>query len=467
MTRHSTRFFDSHAHIDKSSFGNEIDEVIQRAIKEDIEYIINIGSSSDPSLWDEVIEISKKYSFIKFSLGVHPHNAKDATLCLYEKLYSYIKKNHPVAIGETGLDNYYDFSPLKVQEKTFRKQIDIAKKVNLPIIIHCRDAHELCIKIIEEEKANEIGGVVHCFSTNLNIAEKYLDYGFYISIPGIITFKKSEELRESVKKIPIEMMLIETDSPYLAPKPFRGKRNEPAFIKWTAEEIAKIKNLSIEDVARITSINAKNLFKIDNFNYEPKITYAIRNSLYLNITNKCNLHCTFCGKWRNWMVKGHYLKIPKEPSCEEIINALKKENFEKYREVVFCGYGEPTLRIDVIKEVSFYLKDKGVKRIRINTDGLANLVHQRDILPELKGLIDTLSVSFNAENPENYVQYCRSKYGEKAYYEVLNFIKRAKELSFEVIATVVELPQIDVQKCKKIAEDRGAIFKLRHYDDIG
>jgi TatD DNase family protein len=289
--------------------------------------------------------------------------------------------------------------------------------------------------------------------------------GFLLSIPGTITFKKSFTLQEVIRRIPLEKILLETDCPYLAPEPYRGKRNEPAYLRNTAEKVASLKGLSLEDVARITSLNAKLLFGVGEGIPQGKIVYPIRNSLYLNITNRCSNHCTFCAKNASYIVKGHDLELAREPSAEELIQAVGDP--QRYQEIVFCGFGEPLLRLDTVKAVAAELKKKGA-RVRIDTDGQANLVYGRNILPELKGLVDAISVSLNAETAEKYQRLCRSPFGEEGFRGLLDFIREAKKFIPEVAATIVEMPGVDIEACRRLAEDElGVKFKRRAYDEVG
>jgi len=280
-----------------------------------------------------------------------------------------------------------------------------------------------------------------------------------------VTFPNSFTLQEVVRRIPLEKILLETDSPYLAPEPYRGKRNEPAYIRKTAEKVASLKGLSFEDVCRITSLNAKILFGIGDEIPKGKIAYPIRHSLYLNLTNRCSNRCTFCAKNMSFVVKGHDLELSREPSAEELIEAVGDP--KRYQEIVFCGFGEPLLRLETVKTVAAELKKKGA-RVRIDTDGQANLVYGRNILPELKGLVDALSVSLNAENAEKYNRLCRSTFGEKGFPGVLDFIREAQRVIPEVVATVVEMPGVDVEACRRLVEEElGVKFKRRAYNEVG
>ena len=185
--------------------------------------------------------------------------------------------------------------------------------------------------------------MLHCFSGDLEMARRCIDLGFAISIPGTVTFPTNEALREVVRGVKIEHLLVETDCPYLAPVPHRGKRNEPAYVRLTAEKVAELKGLTIEDVARITALNTRRLFGLGSADEHARIAYRIRDSLYLNITNRCSNRCSFCAKFGDFTVKGHYLRLDHEPGFAEVMAAIREHR--EYDEVVFCGYGEPLLRL--------------------------------------------------------------------------------------------------------------------------
>lgn len=450
-------FIDSHCHLSFPQYDSDRTELIARLKKEGIDYVIDIGTEEDN--WANVLALSQQHDFIYSALGVHPHDAKKTNLQTYERLKKLSENKKIAAIGETGLDFFCNLSPKEMQTDVFRQHIRTAKEVKKPLIIHIRDAYQDAIAIIKEERADECGGVLHCFSGDYESAKFFMDAGFFISFAGQITFPKNN-YPELIKNIPIGKIMIETDAPYLAPVPKRGQRNEPSFIKYTAQKIAEIKELSIEDVARITSLNAKKIFAIG----EGKIAYPIRNSLYLNITNRCTNECTFCVRYKTDFVKGHNLRLQKEPELEEILNELK--DAEKYKEVVFCGFGEPLIRLDLVKQICENLKTRDVS-VRIDTNGHGNLIHKRNILPELKGLVDSISISLNVENEEKYFNICRPSFGKETYTKVIEFIKEAKKYIPEVNVSVVNMPEIDIEKCKTIARELGVGFRLRGYDEVG
>jgi TatD DNase family protein len=228
--------------------------------------------------------------------------------------------------------------------------------------------------------------------------------------------------------------------------------------------IAQVKGLSFDDVARITSFNAMQLFGIGVIPERGRITYPIRNSLYLNITNRCTSACTFCVRYHTDFVKGHNLRLGEEPTADELIKEIGDP--KRFAEVVFCGYGEPLLRLDVVKKVAVEVKRCG-GRIRIDTNGHANLIHKRNVLPELAGVVDAVSVSLNAQNAELYNRISQPKFGIETYEAVKRFIRESKNYIPDVTATVVSLPEVDVDACRKIAEELGARFRVREYNSVG
>lgn len=253
--------FDTHVHLNAEQFDEDLEEVISRAREAGVEKMVVVGF--DRPTINRAMELIEQYEFLYASIGWHPVDAidmKDEDLAWIEEL-----SNHPkvVAIGEMGLDYHWDKSPKDVQKEVFRKQIHLAKKVKLPIIIHNRDATQDIVDILREEGAEEVGGIMHCFSGSPEIAQECVDMNFYISLGGPVTFKNAKKPKEVAKEIPLEKLLIETDCPYLAPHPNRGKRNEPAYVKLVAEQIAELKEVSLEEVEKITTENAKKLFNIN------------------------------------------------------------------------------------------------------------------------------------------------------------------------------------------------------------
>ncbi len=463
-------FIDTHAHLDNERYDVDRAGVIKRALDAGLRHIITVVCWDRARGFEPVKELVNAHDFISASLGVHPHEAK---YIKGEGVFNEMKelalafKQRVLAIGEAGLDYHRSETPKDAQRLVFARQIGLARELNLPLIVHSRDSHADTMEALKSEGAPSTGGVFHCFSGSAEEAEEALNAGFHISFTGNITFKNAQGLRDTVKAVPIERMLIETDCPYLAPEPMRGKRNEPSYVVHVAKAVAGIKGLSVEDVARITTLNAVDLFGLGGRGgkEEPKIAYRIRNSLYLNITNRCTNHCAFCAKFKSYTVKGHYLRLREEPEFMDIVRAAGPEP-EKYDEVVFCGFGEPLIRIDLVRQAGMHFKRKGCK-IRIDTDGLANLVHKRNVLPELM-FVDCISVSLNAPDSGTYQRLVKTPFGDKAYPALLYFLREAKKFIPKVVASVVAVPGLDIEACRKVAEDDlGVEFRVREYDNVG
>jgi TatD DNase family protein len=251
---------DSHAHLEMPEFDQDRDEVIQRAKKQGIGYIITIGIQIPEA--EKAIALTETYDWIYAAIGIHPHYAQEIGENTYEKLESLASHPKVIAFGEIGLDFFRNLSPREVQLRRFRELIHIGKKLKLPLIIHDRNAHRETLTILEEENGFKGGGVIHCFSGDYDMAKKCVDRGFSISVPGTVTFKNATGLQDVVKKLPLDTMIVETDAPFLAPFPFRGKRNEPAYVMYTAKKIGELKNRSFEEVAQQTTENIRNLFNI-------------------------------------------------------------------------------------------------------------------------------------------------------------------------------------------------------------
>lgn len=253
-------FIDTHVHLNAEQYNEDLQDVIDRALVAGVNQMVVIGF--DQKTIKRAIELAEEYDFIYAVVGWHPVDAIDCTdedLQWIEELASHPKV---VAIGETGLDYHWDKSPKEIQQQVFRKQIQLAQRVNLPLVIHNRDATEDVVRILQEEQAEKTGGVMHCFGGSVETAKTCIDMNFMISLGGPVTFKNAKKPKEVATEIPLEWLMIETDAPYLAPHPHRGKRNEPSLVPLVAEEIARLKGVSIEEVAQATTENAKRFYKL-------------------------------------------------------------------------------------------------------------------------------------------------------------------------------------------------------------
>jgi TatD DNase family protein len=254
------KFIDSHAHLDDKAFDEDRDKVIDTLKDNNIELVLDPGSDLDSS--KAAVELAGKYPFIYAAVGCHPHDSKfmnGDTMDIFREL---AKNKKVIGIGEIGLDYFYDNSDRETQKIWFREQIRLAKELDMPYIVHDREAHEDVFKIMKEENYDGTRGILHCYSSSVEMAKEFMKLGFFISLGGPVTFKKSKTPKLVAREVPLDRILIETDSPYLTPEPFRGKRNEPKYVKYAAEEIARIKEVPVDVVAKKTAENFRKLFNL-------------------------------------------------------------------------------------------------------------------------------------------------------------------------------------------------------------
>lgn len=259
-------FIDSHAHIDGPEFDTDRDDILERAQAAGVSVILNVGTGDPHSgAFERAVALGQKHDFVYTAIGTHPHDARFYNDRAEEKINELVQSEHVLAWGEIGLDFHYDNSPRDVQVDVFKRQLRAARECDLPVVIHTREAESETIEILRSEyDGAERRGVFHCFSGSRELAQRALELGFMISFSGIVTFKKAEALRDVAREVPLERLLIETDCPYLAPIPYRGKRNEPAYVVEVALCLAGIHGVDIDEIARVTSENFLNFFKIQS-----------------------------------------------------------------------------------------------------------------------------------------------------------------------------------------------------------
>ena len=455
---------DSHAHLTYKGLREDMDGVVDRARAAGLTAIITVGV--DPEDSRQAVSAAGRYHDVYASIGCHPHDVARFDETQLDDLAGLASEGKVVAWGETGLDFYRDYAPRDLQRKWFKAQAATARELGLPLVVHDREAHEETLKVIEEEVKYGLRGVMHCFSGDLSFARRVLKTGFLLSIPGTVTYPGNDKLREVAAAVPLEKCLLETDCPFLSPQKVRSKRNEPAYVRYVAEEIALLRGLSVEDVGRITSRAASELFGLGGVK-SGTLAYPIRRSLYLNITDRCTNACAFCAKARSSVVKGHDLTLMAEPVAEEILAAVESQGGAgAWDELVFCGFGEPLTRLGVVLRVARELKAAGARRIRVNTDGLASLFHGEEVPPLLAGVVDAVSVSLNAPDAQTYERLCRPTL-PGAYGAVREFISSAVSLIPEVTASVVAVPGLDIEACRRVAEELGASFRVRPFNEVG
>ena len=260
----SLRLIDSHCHLDADRFSGDRDAVVERALAAGVQQIVTVGASDDLQANFDAVALAARYACVFATVGIHPHAATKVTPAVMDTVRGLATAPKVVAIGETGLDYYYDHSPRPTQQEVFRQFIDLARRVQLPLVVHLRDAFADALAAMRAERAAEIGGVIHCFSGDRAAARAFLDLGFDVSFSGIVTFKNAEELRAVAAMVPADRFLVETDAPFLAPVPNRGKRNEPAYVVFTAAAIATVRRQPLEEVAALAAANARRRFALPN-----------------------------------------------------------------------------------------------------------------------------------------------------------------------------------------------------------
>ncbi|MDW7709095.1 MAG: YchF/TatD family DNA exonuclease [Deferrisomatales bacterium] len=455
---------DTHAHLTLKGLREDLEGVLGRARKAGVGAVITVGI--DPEDSRAAVRLAESTAGVWATVGVHPHDAAGLTAAALDDLAALARSPAVVAWGETGLDFYRDRSPRADQERWFREQVVRARELELPLVVHDREAHAETLAVLREEGRGRLRGVFHCFSGDEAFARAVLALGFHLSFPGTVTYPRNEALRQAAASVPLERVLLETDCPFLAPQPVRGRRNEPAYLVHTAREVARLRGLELEDVARITTRASRELFGVGEAQ-EPRIAYPIRRSLYLNVTSRCTNRCAFCAKSRSSAVKGHDLTLLREPEVQAVLAAVEAEGGPAaWDEVVFCGLGEPLLRLGLVLELARELRGRGAHRIRVNTDGLASLVHGRDVAADLEGVVDAVSVSLNAPDAATYERLCRPGV-EGAYPALLEFLRQVRDRLPEVTATVVAVPGLDVEACRQVARELGVGFRVRAYDEVG
>jgi len=253
---------DSHCHLDEDIWGDELEDVMARAVSAGVSTMVTIGSDDSVAYAQRAVRLAESTDMVFATVGIHPHNAANCSDDVFETISTLAQHPCVVGIGETGLDYHYDLSPRPVQQAVFRRFIGLAKALDKALVIHVRDAFEDCIRILEQEDIRDVRTIIHCFTGQQVHAEKFLELGCWLSIPGIVTFKNAGDIPAVATLTPPDKLLIETDCPYLAPVPHRGKRNEPAFLVHTAEFVASLRGISLDTLAQFTGTNAKQVYRL-------------------------------------------------------------------------------------------------------------------------------------------------------------------------------------------------------------
>jgi TatD DNase family protein len=455
-------FFDSHCHLHDEKFERDVERVIDRARAANVLRMLTLGDSVESSR--RALALARRQPEVLAAVGIHPHNAHDADDAAFRHIEELLESPRAVAVGEIGLDYYHHHSGHEKQRAVFRRQLAMAREHRMPVAIHCREAYEDLFADLKAEKGSEIGGVCHCFSGTASDARRLVEMGFAIGVGGTCTYTKAEDVRDALRAVTISDVLLETDSPYLAPQSKRGRRNEPANIPIIARAVAELYGESYRDVARITSFNTERAFRLRK-EHLPNAVYINQNMICVNLTNACTNHCEFCQRRGAGFLRGHHLRLEHEPEPVRVVEQIARTEYSCYPTVAFSGLGESMLRLDSVLEIARVAKNLG-KRVVMETNGCGLLVHGDGLWEKVRGLIDEFHVSLNAHDQKTYNELCHPENPETAFPSMLEFIRAAREKGFLVTARTLDLPEVDLKKAHALARSLGVEHVIAHAEPV-
>jgi TatD DNase family protein len=453
---------DTHVHLEHDDFAADVEDVVSRAKDAGVRYMVVPACAAADAA--PALELARRHDGVYFAAGLHPNcglHLDDAQAAgIKEGLVRGKKEGQAVAVGECGLDYHYVALPREEQRELLRWHLALARELELPIILHQREAEEDLRRVLDEEGVPPRGGVLHCFSGDLDYHRWARAKGLYVSFTGSITFAgKGEKVPTYFAGLDVAATMLETDAPYMTPEPYRGKRNEPAYLPLVAEALSAKAGRFLEDVYAETTLAARRFFGLPP-DFGGAIAYRLRNSLYLNVTNRCTNDCRFCIRNSAPGVGGYDLRLKMEPTAAEVVEAVG--DAAAYDEIVFCGYGEPTIRWGAVVEVARAVKEAGGV-VRLNTNGSAYLTQGRDVTPEMAGLFDKVSVSVNADDEATYGRLCRPRAGRDAWRAAAAFVAGARRYVPTVVITAVANDAVSTAAVESLAKNWGVGFRLRRY----
>ncbi len=455
---------DTHVHLEHADFAPDLDAVISRARAAGVAYFVL--PATDAAAAARALGLARRHAGVYLAAGLHPNDGRrlDAAeqKAIRETFAAGKAEGSAVAVGECGLDYHYMALPREDQLGLLRWHFGLARQLELPLIVHQRDAEEDLRRLFEKEGVPPRGAVLHCFGGSEDYYRWAHGQGLHVSFTGALTFvdkKKPSPPPAYLAELDLATAMVETDAPYMAPVPHRGRRNEPARLPLVARALAQQTDRSVEDIYAETTLAARRFFRLPP-DFGGAVVYPFKNALYLNITNRCPNDCHFCLRNSAAGVGGYDLRLKMEPTAEEVVALVGEPT--RYSEVVFCGFGEPTVRWETVKDIARAVKARG-GRLRLDTNGTANLTHGRDVTPELAGLFDKVSVSVNAADAAAYGALCRPRGGARAWPALAGFVAGARRYVPEVEITAVELPGARREEVAALAAAWDVPLRLRPY----
>lgn len=447
--------FDTHCHLYSGDLQKDTEGVLARARRSGVRQFlvpgIDIASSRTAA------RLAAQYDGVWAAAGIQPTNVPDCGDEVLGELKRLLLESGVIAVGETGLDCYHDQTTLSAQIEWLHLHIVLAEDLGYPLVLHSRSAED---RLLEELPTDlDVPVILHCYTGSQGIALKAVDRGYYIGFAGPLTYKSNDELRELVRLLPADRILVETDSPWLSPEPFRGSVNEPARVGLVADAVASSRGLSREEARSLLWRNSLDALLLAPGCRRTDLLYRLGNNLYANITGRCNCDCIFCLRFRQDGVGGYYLKHREEPSSDRLKACFELLEPGWFEELVFCGFGEPTQRGDLLIELASIARRKGY-RTRLDTNGLAlELMHERKVR-KLLGCFDRVSVSLNESSEKGYGKICRTGY-QDPWGSLLRFISLSKRTGCQTTLTAVRYPGVDLTGAENLAGELGLPFRIR------
>lgn len=447
--------FDTHCHLQLPGLAERADDVVSRAGRAGVRGMLTLGTTLKDSR--EALQLADARDCVCAGCGVHPNETgssdpvEDAREVFRMALEPVVR-----AVGEAGLDLHHRRVDLDVQAKWLRSQSTVARALNLPLVVHSREAERECLDVLGEDPGHPV--VMHCYTGPNDVAVESADRGWWVGFAGPLTFRRNRRLRKLAGSLPPERIVVETDAPFLAPQPVRGRRNEPAFVVHTAR--AACRAMGMEPRAGMDMLWT-NSMRLLGLGEHPRTAplYVIGENVYVNITGRCDNDCAFCIRRRRPGIGGYHLRHHGEMDAERLRLAMELLRPGDFREVVFCGYGEPTMRPELLRELAAAVSGRG-GRVRLNTNGLATCRMGAEAVKGMLEPFDSVSVSLNASGSEEYARVCRpSRPG--AWSCLMEFLGLLDETGVDATVTAVRDSGADLAATAALAERLGFPFRAR------
>lgn len=451
--------FDSHAHLHFSHFDDDLQEVLMRAERAGITNVMIPSVDLVSARRASSIAISSGRRCFS-AAAFHPeHLPGDDSEEAWRGIRRVLLDPRTVAVGETGLDNHHGTFSVDDQLRWFGRHIDLASALGYPIIIHSRKAEGEVLDALP--RSLDVPVILHCWGGDADATARAVERGFYIGAGGPLTYPKNGRYRRVIQGVPGELLLCETDSPFLPPEPCRGRRNEPAHAIRVVQTIRELRGgtESIEGISFMLWENAMRAFLLHPEDRRAEIVYTYGDSAYVNLTSRCGNDCRFCIRRFADGVGGSYLRHREDPPAEKVISAIDALPLEDFPEVVFCGFGEPTLRSDLLLDCAGRLSRRGI-RTRLNTNGLCTSFLSREKAAELVRSFDSINVSLNASGASEYNRICRPS-TENAWDHLMKFISLVKDSGVAATVSAVEGSGADPGKVEALSGRLGLPLRMR------